>query len=44
MPSYTYGDYVYNNNTYDAPKEVHVQQILKTQSYIYITSLSKLMD
>ena len=44
MPSYTYGEYVYLNNGYDEPEENHFQSILKTQSDIYITSLSKLMD
>ena len=44
MPSYTYGDYVYINNKYDAPEEHHIQSILKTHPDIYITSLSKLMD
>ena len=44
MPPYTYGYYVYINNKYDAHEENHIQSILKTQSYIYITSLSKLMD
>ena len=44
IPSYTYRYYVYINNTYDAPKEHHVQQILKTHPDIYITSLPKLMD
>ena len=44
MTYYTYGDYVYINNIYDAPEEHHIHSILKTHPYIYITSLSKLMD
>ena len=44
MPSYKYGDYVYINNIYDAPKEHHIHSIFKTYPDIYMTSLSKLMD
>ena len=44
MPAYTYGDYVYFNNKKNAPEEHHIQSILKLKQYIYITSLSKLMD
>ena len=41
---YIYRDYVYININYDVPEEHGIQLILKTQSDIYITSLSKLMD
>ena len=44
MPSYTYDNYVYINNEYNTPEEHNIQSILKTQSNIYITSLSKFMD
>ena len=39
MPYYTSGGYVYINNKYDAPEEYHIQSILNTNQYAYITSL-----
>ena len=44
MSPYTYVDCLYINYEYDAPEEHHIQPILKTQSDICITSLSKFMD
>ena len=44
MPAYTYGNYVYLNNSIDAPKENHNQLILGQEPNFYITSLSNLMD
>ena len=44
MSYYTYGDYVYINNIYNAPEEQHIQSILETSPDLYLTSLSKLMD
>ena len=44
MPAYTYGDYVYFNNSTDAPKEHHNQLILNQEPDFYTTSLSNLMD
>ena len=43
-PAYTYGEYVYFNKNIDAPKEYHNQFILNQEPYLYITSLSNLMD
>ena len=44
MPGYTYGDYVYFNNSIDKPKEHHNHLILNQNPIFCITSLSKLMD
>ena len=44
MTYYTYDDYVYFNNSIDAPKEHHNHFILNQKPDFYITSLSKLMD
>ena len=44
MTGYTYADYNYFNNSIDEPKEHHNNLILNQKKYIYITSLSKLMD
>ena len=44
MPAYTYGDYMYFNNSIDAPKEHHNQLTLNQEADFYITSLSKLTD
>ena len=44
MPYYSYGGYVYFNDSMDAPKEIHNHFILNEKLNIYITSLSKFMD
>ena len=44
MPGYTYGDYVYFNNSIGEPKEHHNQLMLNDNPNCYITSLSKLTD
>ena len=44
MPDYTYGDYIYFNNSIDAQKEHHNKFILNQETDFYITSLSKLID
>ena len=44
MPDYTYGDYIYLNNSIDAPKENHNHFILNQKPIFNIISLSKLVD
>ena len=44
MPAYTYGYYVYFNKIIDSHKVHHNQFILNQEPYLYITSLSNLMD
>ena len=44
MLYYTYANYVYINNKYDAPEENHINSILKTLPNINIISLSKLIE
>ena len=43
ITGYTYGDYVYFNNSIDEPKEHHNNLILSQKPNFYITSLSKFM-
>ena len=43
MKAYNYGEYVYFNNSIDAPEEHHDRLILNQKPKLYITSLSKLM-
>ena len=44
ITAYTYGDYVYFNNSIDEPKEHHNNFILNQEPDVYMTSLSKFMD
>ena len=44
VPGYTYGDYVYFNNSFDEPKKHHIHFILNHNPNFYITSLSKFID
>ena len=44
MPDYIYCDYIYFNNSIDAPKEHNNNLILNQEPNLYITSLQKLMD
>ena len=43
-PSYTYGDYIYFNNSIDALRKDHNQFTFNHEPEFYITSLSNLMD